>query len=227
MGGEAGAKVEQTWEGHFGTSERCVVWTGPTSFVGLFRGMSGAAALARAKQRREAAVAAQAEQVEAEQAAINLANERAKERGLVEKTAGESGAAGNLCNKWRKWLGSPHGAAMAARLAGGGAPTVEEAKLFSTWTYKTRQNHSAVGRKGGGDSYGLLQIPYMLAKFVFPMMKYEGFVGLTVAEATKKNQEYCHELKEHWKALKVQEPDRSTVCVSQSSNSRRFALSLL
>ena len=26
---------------------------------------------------------------------------------------------------------------------------------------------------GGGDSYGLLQIPYMLAKFVFPMMKYE------------------------------------------------------
>ena len=62
------------------------------------RGMSGAAALARAKQKREAAVAAQAERVEAEQAAIKLANERARERGLVEKTAGESGAAGNLCN---------------------------------------------------------------------------------------------------------------------------------
>ena len=99
------------------------------------RGMSGAAALARAKQKREAAVAAQAERVEAEQAAIKLANERATERGLVEKTAGESGAAGNLCNKWRKWLGSPHGAAVAARLAGGGAPTVEEAKLFSSWIF--------------------------------------------------------------------------------------------
>ena len=91
--------------------------TGPTTFRGGRRAclaMSGAEALARAKQKREAALAAQAERVEAEQAAIALANERAKERGLVEKTAGKSGAAGNLRNKWRKWLGSPHGAAARA-----------------------------------------------------------------------------------------------------------------
>ena len=53
----------------------------------------------------------------------------------------------------------------------------------------------------------------MLAKFVFPLMKYEGFVGLTIAEAQAKNQIYCHELKEHWKALNVQEPDASVVSV--------------
>ena len=51
----------------------------------------------------------------------------------------------------------------------------------------------------------------MLAKFVFPLMKYEGFVGLTMAQAKAKNHEYCHELKEHWKALKVQEPNASVV----------------
>ena len=50
-------------------------WTGPTTFVGLgdpLKAMTGAAALARAKQRREAAIAAQEERVEAEQAAIKL-----------------------------------------------------------------------------------------------------------------------------------------------------------
>ena len=171
-------------------------------------------ALARAKGRREAAQAAQAARMTAEKAAIAEAHEDAKEHGLVEKTAGESGAAGNLRNKWVKWLASEHGGEVAARLAAeGGAPTVEEAKLFSTWTYKTRQYYSAVGRKGGGDSYGSLQIPYMLGKFVFPLMKYEGFVGITRAEAKAKNQTYCHELKEHWKSLKVREPDASVVRV--------------
>ena len=108
--------------------------------------LSGLAALARAKERREAALAAQAERTKAEKAAIAEAHEGAKMHGLVEKTAGESGAAGNLRNKWVKWLGSEHGGEVAARLAAeGGAPTVEEAKLFSTWTYKTRQYYSALG----------------------------------------------------------------------------------
>ena len=111
------------------------------------------AALARAKQRREAAVAAQTERMTAEKAAIAKAHEDAKEHGLVEKTAGESGAAGVLRNKWAKWLGSDHGGDVAARLAAeGGAPTVEETKLFSTWTRETRQIYSPVGRKGGGDT---------------------------------------------------------------------------
>ena len=86
--------------------------------------------------------------------------------------------------------------------------------------YSTRQAYSPVGRKGGGDSYGLLQIPYMLAKFVFPLMKYDGYVGLTMAQAKAKNQEYCHELKEHWKSLKVREPDASVVRVRRLERDR-------
>ena len=48
-------------------------------------------------------------------------------------------------------------------------------KLFSTWTYTTRHRFSCVGRAGGGDSYGDLQIPYMLGPYVFPLMGYEGW----------------------------------------------------
>ena len=173
---------------------------------------AGVAALARARQRREEAVAAQTQRMTAETAAVRKAHEDAKKNGLVEKTAGESGNAGWLRNKWVKWLASESGSDVAARLAAeGGAPSVEETKLFSTWTYKTRQKYSPVGAQGGGDSYGALQIPHMLGKFVFPLMEYEGFVGLTMAEAKEKNQVYCHELKEHWKALKVQEPDARAV----------------
>ena len=173
---------------------------------------AGAAALERAKRRREEALAAQAAHDARVAADIALHFERAKEHGLVEKTAGESGAAGKLHRKWKAWLGSQHGEAAAARLkADGDAPTIEETKLFSTWVFTTRSTYSCVGRKGCGDSYGALQIPYMLAKFVFPLMQYEGFVGLTVAQAAAKNQVYCHELKEHWKSLKVQQPDVTLV----------------
>ncbi|MDC0525511.1 hypothetical protein OAO87_00835 [bacterium] len=77
-------------------------------------------ASARKAERREAAVAAQAARTTAEKA-----HEEAKAHGLVEKTAGESGAAGVLRNKWAKWLGSEHGGDVAARLAaeGGGMRT--------------------------------------------------------------------------------------------------------
>jgi hypothetical protein len=38
-----------------------------------------------------------------------------------------------------------------------------------------------------------------------------GLTGLTMAAAKAKNQEYCQELKEHWKSLKVQEPKSSVM----------------
>ena len=47
-------------------------------FVAMLR-LGGVAALARAKQRREAAVAAQTERMTAEKAAVAKAHERAKE----------------------------------------------------------------------------------------------------------------------------------------------------
>ena len=61
---------------------------------------AGVAALARARQRREEAVAAQTQRMMAETAAVRKAHEDAKKNGLVEKTAGESGNAGWLRNKW-------------------------------------------------------------------------------------------------------------------------------
>ena len=103
--------------------------------------MSGAAALARARQRREEAVAEQQRLVTAEAAEILAANERARANGLVEKTAGESGQVGVLHRKWLKWLESEHGKGVAGRLAAeGGGPTVDDAKLFATWVHQTRQN---------------------------------------------------------------------------------------
>ena len=125
----------RTWIWHLGVDGS----DGRESRRSMLR-LGGVAALARAQQRRQAAVAAQTERMTAEKAAIAKAHEDAKAHGLVEKTAGESGAAGVLRNKWAKWLGSNHGGDVAARLAAeGGAPTVEETKLFSTWVYQTRQ----------------------------------------------------------------------------------------
>ena len=87
-------------------------------------------ALARAKERREAAQAAQAARMTAEKAAIAKAHEDAKEHGLVEKTAGESGAAGNLRNNWVKWLASEHG----------GCPVLEGTKWAANlWVWNGRR----------------------------------------------------------------------------------------
>ena len=132
-----------------------------------------AEALARAKRLRAEAVEAQAARLAADKARTLQNAERAKEHGLVEKTAGESGIAGSVRNKWVDFLASELGADIAARLAAGGAPTVQDAKDFSSWVYSTRKYWSRVGRTGIGDSMGLRQIPYMLAKFVFPLMGYE------------------------------------------------------
>ena len=61
-------------------------------------------ALARAKQRRAEALAAQEARTAAAEDRTRRIAERAKEHGLVEKTAGESGAAGRLRNKWIAFL---------------------------------------------------------------------------------------------------------------------------
>jgi hypothetical protein len=47
----------------------------------------------------------------------------------------------------------------------------------------------------------------MLGKFVFPMMGYKGWTGLSLAEAKAKNKPYADSLRDNWKALKVQQPD--------------------
>ena len=91
---------------------------------------------------KEKRAAKQREKEAAEAAKIQLVLQRAEENGKVEKTAGESGAAGKLRNKWKRWLASGHGAEVAARLATSRSPTIEDAKLFSTWVYTTREKFS-------------------------------------------------------------------------------------
>ena len=79
--------------------------------------------VARAKQlaelraaRKAAKAAAVTESEAAEARRIKELTDRAKANGQVEKTAGESGAAGALRRKWEKWLACVHGRATAERL---------------------------------------------------------------------------------------------------------------
>ena len=67
------------------------------------------------KKRRAEAVAAQEARLAAEEARTLHNAERAKEHGLVEKTAGESGAAGRLRNKWVAFLQTSVGKEIARR----------------------------------------------------------------------------------------------------------------
>ena len=67
-----------------------------------------------------------------EVADIAAAGKRAKESGQVEKTAGESGVAGTLRNKFVKWLESVHGKGVQKRLEDeGGAPIRYSLNLYT------------------------------------------------------------------------------------------------
>ena len=162
-----------------------------------------ASALASARACRERALASRPS-VEQQSAQVDALLERAKEHGLVAKTAGQSGQAGVLQRKWQRWL-EGDGCFVADRIAAGGTPDLEDMKRFSTWVYSAagRERFSCAGRKGCGDAYGDLQIPYMLGKFVFPRLGYNGWAGLSVAEAQTKNAPLATELRGHWKALKT------------------------
>ena len=106
-------------------------------------------ALARARAFRAEAQAARPSGADIA-ARVEATHQRAQERGQVEKTAGESGAAGNLKRKWEKWLASAHGQGVAARLAHGGAPTVADAKRF-TASPRTRTSRGRHTRASGGE----------------------------------------------------------------------------
>ena len=85
-------------------------------------------------------------------------------------------------------------------------PSVELVKHFVTYAFCTRDLVSAIGREGLGDSFEL-QIRYMLAKFVFPALKYNGWTGLNAHELHKKAEPYKFAVKEQWERLKRSDPD--------------------
>ena len=85
------------------------------------------------------------------------------------------GVAGRLRRQWLRWL-TEHGEAYEYDATVG--PTVEHVLHFQTHGFKTRQNYSSLQLDGLGDSWGELAVPYLLAKFVFTVLKYPGWVGL-------------------------------------------------
>ena len=68
-----------------------------------------------------------------------------------------------------------------------------------------------------GDSFGALQVPYLLPKFGFPLLQLRGWVGLGAAELEMKAAPFKIALREDWRQLKRSTPttERSRLCSEQ------------
>jgi len=106
----------------------------------------------------------------------------------------------------RKWLRFLLVHAEESSFTACAGPSVELVKHFVTYAFCTRDLVSAIGREGLGDSFEL-QIRYMLAKFVFPALEYNGWTGLNAHELHKKAEPYKFAVKEQWQRLKRSDPD--------------------
>ena len=95
----------------------------------------------------------------------------------------------------RKWLRFllVHGEEYGFNARAG--PSVELVKYFVAYAFCTRNVVSVIGREGMGDSFEL-QIRYMLAKFVFVSLKYNGWSGLSAHELHKKAEPFKFAVKE-------------------------------
>ena len=69
--------------------------------------------------------------------------------------------------------------------------------------FRERKVYSTTEQEGMGDSWGALAVPYLLAKYVFPMLQLAGWVGLREAELLEKARSYSVELRANWGRLKV------------------------
>ena len=69
--------------------------------------------------------------------------------------------------------------------------------------FNERKSYSTVGTTGMGDSWGELQVPYLLAKYVFPACKHAGWVGLREMALLEKCRPFTLELRANWQRLKV------------------------
>ena len=123
----------------------------------------------------------------------------------AERLAAENGGASyktsraveSLKIKWELFIDG-HGASYGFD----GEPTVELAGHFLSHAFCERQVYSTTGAQGMSDSWGERVVPYLLAKFVFPLMEYPGWVGLNALELAEKQKPYSFELRKHWQALK-------------------------
>ena len=73
---------------------------------------------------------------------------------------------------------------------------------FQTHGFTERTNFSVTGEEGMGDSWGALAVPYLLAKYVFPLCGYAGWVNLREMQLLEKARPYALELRINWQRLK-------------------------
>ena len=59
-------------------------------------------------------------------------------------------------------------------------PTVDLAVTFQTHGYHERLTFSTTEESGMGDSWGKLAVPYLLPRYVFPLMEHAGWTDLRV-----------------------------------------------
>jgi hypothetical protein len=89
------------------------------------------------------------------------------------------------------------------------SPTIKHVQRFTTYCFCTRDVVSAIGREGMGDSYEL-QIRYMLAKFVFVNLGYQGWTKLTPHEIYEKAEPFKFAVREQWLRLKRSDAELSS-----------------
>ena len=138
-------------------------------------GPEGGVALLQAAKAAERDAAAHRPSAAQKQQQIAELEERAVVFGDPVK---QSAQAKVLERKWLRFL-LVHGEAFKFDARVG--PTVELVKHFVAYAFCTRDTVSAIGREGLGDSFEL-QIRYMLAKFVFVALTYNGWTGLDAHE---------------------------------------------
>ena len=83
-----------------------------------------------------------------------------------------------------------------------GTPTIDLAVHFQTHGYSERLTRSCTGETGMSDSWGSLQVPYLLATHVFTACGYAGWAGLRTHELQEKAKPYTVELRRNWDRLK-------------------------
>ena len=143
-----------------------------------------------AEQARQAAL-------EEERQRAAAAQQAAAEKGIDPKTKRQI----KYCaGKFAAWL-EVHGAAAGYDSAMG--PTVKVLKAFSSHCFSNRKYYSTLGNLGMGRSFGALQLPYLVPKYGFPLLKLPGWVDLEEEALETNAAPFKIALRAHWKALTV------------------------
>ena len=158
-----------------------------------------ASAVATAKEAEEAADGHRATAAK-KTAQMDELEERAR---LFGDPVKQSYNAKCLERKWLRFL-LVHGDEIGFEKSAG--PTVEQVQRFTTYCFCTRDVVSAIGREGMGDYYEL-QIRYMLAKFVFVSLKYNGWTKLSAHGLHEKAEPFKFAVREQWARLKRSDPE--------------------